>query len=112
MRFKHKLLHLDQTIHIKTFTVCRTSVHGYVSDETLTGLCSGNREALCPHVLFMSSCKIKTEAGSHRDAVDRPSVGLLTDAQLSDTVNTGKGCSYHQPNRMPPAVWWPRKAIY
>lgn len=79
-----------------------------VSDEMLTGLCSGNREALCPHVLFMSSCKIKTEAGSHGDAVDRPSVGLLTDAQLSDTVNTREGW----PNRMPPAVWWPRKDKY
>lgn len=81
-----------------------------VSDETLTGLCSGNSEALCPHVLFMSSCKIKTEAGSHGDAVDRPSV--LIDAQLSDTVNTGEGYSYRWPIRMPPADWWPRKANY
>lgn len=83
-----------------------------VSDETLTGLCSGNRGALCPHDLFMSSCKIKTEAGSHRDAVDRPSVGLVMDAQMSDAGNTGEGCSYCWPKRLPPAVGWPQKANY
>lgn len=69
-----------------------------MSDEMLTGLCSGNRGALCLHDLFMSSCKIKTVAGSHGDAVDRlalsgPSVELVMDAQLLDTDD-----------------WWPQKA--
>lgn len=75
----------------------RWTLHaGSASDEMLTGLCSGNRGALCLHDLFMSSCKIKTVAGSHGDAVDRltlsgPGVELVMDAQLLDAVNTGEG---------------------